>query len=211
MDKQIERTLDQLSGGISENQTEENQTEKAYGVFSSKDIQQLKSEYKEHYNAEKSLREICASLFRNAKIRTLGSLAVSESRDDQKKEEDIKTAFYAIQEIVVTKTTKKEKKIHHKKGDFILDSEGKEIPAEDGRGCKTYQENTIEIVDELVDSPYYDYKNNSRALNELKKFIETQIVAPDFNVLERRLCKKIDFDRGMDIIREIAKYYIFED
>lgn len=37
------------------------------------------------------------------------------------------------------------------------------------------------------------------------------MVEPDFDKLEKEVCAKTDWNRGLEIIRELTKYYVFEE
>lgn len=208
----IEETLAQLQKPAQEKPT--NGEKSIFGIFTLDELKNLQVEYKQHFNAEKSLREIATPLFRKYNVRSLSMLHPDTDLNDRVKEEAIKTAFYDIQSEVVTKTVEREvrKVVEHKKGDIMRDENGNPIQKSNGN-FEEYTKNTKEFTyeTEIKEVPLFDYKNSTRSLTDIKKFVESIEVPLDYEKLTKKMCANINFNRGLDIIRELTNYYVFED
>lgn len=185
-----------------------------YGVFTPDDVKKIHEDYKLTYSINAAMRKVGTALFRHYEIRALSILLDGNDEEKINLADRILSEFCAIQSMVVTKCVTKTKKIKHKKGDVIRDERGN--PKTDGtnadgtpRFC-LYDKDTVEYADVDDEVPYYDYQNNQHAYNELKKWLANLVVEPDFTELEKLTTQHIDYERGLDIIREITKYYQFE-
>lgn len=184
-------------------------------AFTDTELLELHKEYSKTYNAEQVMRKICTKLFRNERIRTLADL---EDKDDEvllARAMNIKSDFYSIQAQCVTTFKKRRKKIKHLKGDVKKDEYGN--PITDGTNADgtprfvCYDKNENEDTDILEEVPYYDYRTSPNLLEKLQRFIRGIQVLPDFDLIRAKLGGVEDFERGLELIRELTKYYEFED
>lgn len=180
-----------------------------------KDLEGLHKDYMLSLTPEKSLHDLCTLLFRKMRIRTISEL--DEQADERAKQVamDIRSDFYKLQQGVVTSVKTRKVKVTHKKGDPIRDEKGN--PLTDGTNAdgsiryQTYPRDTIDYVDEEYDVPYFDYLKSIYAWDKLKAFIKQEEVLPDFTIIEKKMSPTPDFNRGLELIRNITKYYEFEE
>lgn len=178
-----------------------------YGVFTPEGIESLHTDYKTTLNPNVSLRKIATPLFRKHHIRTW-----DEASPELK--EDIQTAFFNIQSLVITTTRVKTKTIEHIKGDPIRDSDG--TPICDGTNAdgtprvKTYPKNTLEKVEVKTEVPYFNWIESSQSLRELEKRLRNIEVLPDYEELRKKFNTNTNFDEACDWIRKLTQYYVFE-
>lgn len=59
----------------------------------------------------------------------------------------------------------------HEAGDFKRDAKGNPIERADGKGYETYTKGCLELVDTVVEVPYYDYASNGYAYDAVKKYV----------------------------------------
>lgn len=182
-----------------------------YGVFTPDEVKELHEEYKKTISINGALRKVGTALFRHHEIRALSMLLDGNDEEKVNLSDRILSEFCAIQSFVVTKNVNRQKKLHHKAGDFKRDANGDPIERPDKSGYETYKKDEVEYADVVEEVPYYDYQNNQHAYNELKKWLANLVVEPDFKELERQTTSNINYNRGLDIIREITKYYQFEN
>ena len=184
-------------------------------AFTETEIKNLHDEYWNRFNEHQILQKICTKLFRKNHIRTIADL---EDNDDQKlhdQAEDIRSDFRMVQSSCVTKFEKRKKKVTHKKHDVMRDSNGD--PITDGTNAdgspryKYYTKDTVEYVDELEEVPLYDYKHSPCVIDRLEKVFHNAQVLPDFNAIRSKIGHTENFERGLELIREITKYYVFDD
>jgi len=199
--------LEALSGTPVETPTEE---KSLYGIFTPDEVKKLHEEYKLTYSINGALRKVGTALFRHHEIRALSILLDGNDEEKINLFDRILSEFCAIQMMVVTKNVTKTKKFKHKAGDFKRDANGIPIERADKSGYETYKKDEVEYADVTEEVPYYDYQNNQHAYNEVKKWLVNLVVEPDFTELEKLTTQHINYERGLDIIREITKYYQFE-
>lgn len=174
-------------------------------------MKQLHDEYKMTLSINGALRKVGTALFRHHEIRALSLL--TDGNDDERLElaDKILSEFCAIQSLVITRQVTRTKKVRHKAGDFKRDNKGNPIEKSDKSGYEVYKKDETEIAEVEEEIPYYDYSNHPNAYGELKKWLANLVVEPDFAELERDTTSNLNYERGLDIIREIAKYYVFEN
>lgn len=199
-------TIDALIAN--DNQASESE-EKVYG-FTLKELESIREDYKTNLNPERTFHKLSERLFRNEQIRSLSTLNPQANEDDRKKAERIKTAFYNLQMCVVQKTVTKKERIVHKKGEFKHNEDGSPVLKANGNN-EEYTRDEVEYKEKMVEVPAWDLATNPSGYQSLKKFIEEDVVAPDFDYLIKKTCAHTDFNRGCEIIRELTNYYIFED
>ena len=211
MTEEEERLLESLSRPPTTAPTPDDNVKSVFGVFTPDEVKELHNEYKESISINGTLRKIGTALFRHYEIRALSLL--SDGNDDAKLAlaDKILSEFCAIQSLILTKNVKRTKKLHHKAGDFKRDADGNPIERSDKTGYETYKKDEVEYAEVLEEVPYYDYTNSAASYNELKKWLVNLVVEPDFKELEKRTTSNINYNRGLDIIREITKYYQFEE
>lgn len=183
-----------------------------YGIFTIDEVKQLHDEYKAHQNPNKSLYQIATQIFRHYKVRTIDDISDSNIAS-HKLRDDIQTAFFNVQSLVVTTEREKIERVEHKKGDFIRDENNDPIPTDDGRDYKKYTKDVIDKVHKVIEVPYFDYTNNSFALKELERRLKEYEVLPDYERLRSEFLSPstTSYERGCDIIRKLTKFYIFEE
>ena len=187
--------------------------DRLYDVFTVAEVNRLHDEYKTHLNPSKSLYQIASQIFRHYNVRTIDDISDSNIASHAMRD-DIQTAFLNIQSLVVTTDKEKKELVEHKRGDFIRDANGDPIPTDDGKDYKKYTKDTFEKVSKLVEVPYFDYQHgNSSALRELERRLMGYEVLPDYEELRRKFESptKINYLRGLEIIRKLTQYYIFDE
>lgn len=200
------RLLEGLSG---KTQDAENEAKTLFGVFTPDDVKKLHEEYKATLSINGSLRKVGTALFRHHEIRAL-SLLTDGSDEKVELADKILSEFCALQSLIITRDVTRTKKLRHKAGDFKRDTFGNPLERPDKSGYETYKKDEIEYAEVTEEVPYYDYTNSSSAYNELKKWLANLVVEPDFTEMERKTTSNLNYERGLDIIREITKYYQFE-
>ena len=202
-----EATLLQALSGQATNAPE---GKELYGVFTKDEVKQLHDEFKLTLSINGALRAIGTALFRHHVVRALSVLTYDSDEKKHALADQLLSEFCALQSLVLTKTVTRTKRLRHKAGDFKRDTNGNPIARPDGNGYEVYKKDETETADVDEEVPYYDYANNPAAYAELKKWLANLVVEPDFAQLERETTSHLDYNRGLDIIRELTHYYKFE-
>ena len=182
-----------------------------YGVFTPSEVAKLREDYIATGNKGDALLTIATKLFRHYGIRALSQLKNQDDDDKVRLYHKIESQFCNIQRMVVVKQVKKTKRVKHKKGDYKRDGNGNYIQRSDGSGYETYGEDEVEETEVVEYVPFWDDEHSTSANNDIKKKVEDITVNPDFSEMAKKLTSNTDFERGIELIREIAKYYKFED
>ena len=184
-------------------------TEKTiFGVFTPEEVKSLHDEYKLILNPNVALQKIATPLFLKHQIRTWDE-GSNQVRDE------IQTAFFNIQRMVVTKDATKVETIEHLKGDVMRDQDGN--PITDGTDqygmprYKLYPKNTVEKKETKVEKPYFDNAESAQALRDLERRLKAIEVQPDYDKLRATFLKDTDFEKGCALIRNLTNYYIFDE
>lgn len=192
--------------------TETERDARIYGIFTIDEVNRLHDEYKTHQNPNKSLYQIATQIFRHYNVRTLDDISDSNIASHALRD-DIQTAFFNVQSLVVTTEREKIERVEHKKGDFIRDANNDPIPTDDGRDYKKYTKDVTDKVHKIIEVPYFDYTNNTFALKELERRLKEYEVLPDYERLRGEFLSPTtnNYERGCEIIRKLTDYYIFEN
>ena len=209
------KTIDDvIEKSIKDNVSEPNEIE-VFG-FSGREINEMKDTFLTYNNPEPILDAILTKLLQDARIRSLSNIDDKADASMKSKRHEIMNAFICVQQLALVKKSVKRTKVKtkiHSKGDLILDDNGNPTPVKGTNGNKTYTKDIYEITDEIeeIETPYFDVRNSPKAWRDISKIAESFVVVPNFEKLYSKTCSNIDFNRGLDIIRNLSKYYIFED
>lgn len=188
--------------------TNETTDKTIFGVFTPNEVNSLREEYQLKVDQEVILRKIATPLFRKYNIRTF-------DEGSQEAQDDIRYKFLAIQANVVTKTAIKHTLVQHRKGDPMRNPDG--VPMTDGTNADgtprfvTYSKDKMEWEPKEMEVPFYDHKNSSSAWRDINRLLRAIEVLPDYDELKTTYLKTVDFERGCDLIRNLTKYYIFDE
>ena len=174
------------------------------------EITNLKAEYLLHRNSNQTVQELCNLIFRKVGIRTISELDSNEDESQKALLNNIITDFCLFASKTIVKHKPHNKKIVHKAGDFVVDSNGNKILADDGSGYKTYDKTTVETIEEQLEIPYYDYTNKPADRDRLLDLLRNETVIPDLQAIRQQMLPD-NFEEGKKLIRKITKYFIFEE
>lgn len=205
---------DVIAKSINDNVSEPNEID--FFGFKGSEINEMKENFLTYSNPEPILYGILTKLFRDARIRSLSNIDEKGGEELLSKRHDILNAFIGVQQLALVRKTTKRIRVKtkvHGKGEVILDDNGNPIPAQGSNGHKTYTKDVYEtsVEEEESETPYFDVRNSTKAWKDIVKIAESFIVTPNFTNLYNKTCSNIDFNRGIEIIRNLANYYIFED
>lgn len=199
--------IDEVCSTLTSKQPEE---EKLYGTFTPSELSKLRDEFLTTVNTHRAVRKLLTPIFQKNGVRCFDELSLSEDEECVEAMEMVQTAFYNLQmNVLVEKKEEATNEIAHLKGDPIRDEKGNpKIDPTNQTKVLTYKR--TEYKTRIVDVPIY---NPTREFGMLDKLLSSVVIPPNFKELRTKLLdpSKISFDRGCDIIRELTKYYIFED
>lgn len=178
--------------------------------FTPTEIKTIHDNYLRFRNPITTLKEIMAKVFQKHGIRSISEID-STTLDGEKKQRAIIDEIQLVASLCVLKDVPRKKTVKHKKGDFKLDSNGNKIVKSDGSGYATYDANETETVDTIEFKPYWDYQHCCTEESRLGKLIEDYIAPFDKTRIVAKLSESINEDFAYERIRELTKYYKFED
>lgn len=188
----------------------EDQDTKIFGLFTTKELETLKNEFLVNQNTDQTVRKLLTPIFQKHNIRCFDELKMCDDIETVEMMETIKTMFYNLQmNVLVEKKEETTSEIAHLKGDPIRDENGNpKIDPTNQTKVLTYKK--TEYKTRMVDAPIYNPKREYQTLNSI---IEGVSIPPNFNELRRQYNapEKVSYERGCNIIRELTKYYIFEE
>lgn len=198
--------IDEVCSTIMSEQSEE----KIYGIFTTSELTNLKNEFLTNLNTHQTVRKLLKPIFQKNGVRCFDELSMSEDEECVEAMELVQTMFYNLQmNVLVEKKEETTGEIAHLKGDPIRDENGNpKIDPTNQTRVLTYKK--TEYKTRIVDTPIY---NPTREFGMLDKLLSSVVIPPNFKELRSKLLdpSKISFERGCEIIRELTKYYIFED
>lgn len=178
--------------------------------FTLTEIKDMRDAYLKYRNPITTLNSIMARVFQKHGIRSISEID-STTLDGERVKRSIADEIQLVASLCVVKDVPRKKTVRHKKGDFKLDSNGNNIVKSDGSGYETYDANETETVDTIEFKPYWDYQHCCAEESRLGKLIEDYIAPFDKKRIVARLSKSINEELAYSRIRELTKYYKFED
>lgn len=202
----ILKTIDDVIEQTTSNPTDE----KVTMCFSQKELDTITKNFLLYRNPVSALNGIMDIVFNKMGIRYLAELDTSFV-DEAKKTRDVIDEVEFVASTCIVKEVMKKKVVKHKKGDFKRDEQGNPITKKDGSGYETYQANESEVIDTIEYKPYWDYRNSYSDESRLSKLIENYIAPFDKRRVVEKVSSSIDVEVAKSRIREILKYFKFED
>lgn len=207
MTKEMGITIDDVSNDIMNQKMDE---KKIYGIFTEKDLDNLRTEFLCNRNPHQTTKRILTPIFQKYGIRCLSELNPDMSLNESIIKQDIQTAFYNVQKVVMVELKDEvTDEIEHMKGDPIRDEHGNpKMDPTNPQKFLTYRKTEYKKKKTYV--PVYD---SAKCFKLIDQLMDEVLVLPDFEDMKKKLLdeSKLSYERGCEIIRELTNYYIFED
>ena len=200
------KTIDDVMEQVASTPTEENVTM----CFTQSELDDIAKKFMTLKNPMTSLCGIMDTVFNRMGVRYMGEIDCS-TLDESKRYRQIIDEVELVASLCIVKEVAKKKIVKHKKGDFKRDNKGNPIMKSDGSGYETYQTNETDTIDTIEYKPYWDYRNSSLEEARLSKLIENYIAPFDKTRVVSKLSSSIDVEFTKNRIKDILKYFKFED